>query len=172
MLAQILQGKAAMQGRVQQLISLRAAAKEQRAASLAGAASSMGGAAASGSLGGGGGQRPADPSKALQELLQVLAATLRHDVSKPEEGERLLLAGCGCRAAATAARAATAGRLAGHTATGHLDPSVRLLALYTRRPAAAGGAEGQPHLQRAGHPGRVRLQPQGGAGGCVWLRPG
>jgi hypothetical protein len=98
MLTKILQGKASMQQKVQELLSLRVAAKEQRTASLAGAASSMGGGgAASGSAHGGlrsgisgcgvggGGQRVGDPEKQLQELVQALAGVLG-DVSKPEEG--------------------------------------------------------------------------------------
>jgi hypothetical protein len=93
MLTKILQGKASMQQKVQELLSLRVAAKEQRTASLAGAASSMGGGgggalgSAHGGLrsGSGGGQRLGDPEKQLQELVQALAGVLG-DVSKPEEG--------------------------------------------------------------------------------------
>ena len=93
MLTKILQGKASMQQKVQELLSLRVAAKEQRTASLAGAASSMGGGASGSAHGGlrsgisgeGGGQRVADPDKQLQELVQALASVLG-DVSKPEEG--------------------------------------------------------------------------------------
>ena len=95
-----------MQRLVQELLTLRTAAKEQRAASLAGAASSMGGdgrsgaaAAASGSLLSGataGGQRAADPEKQLQEVTAKLAHVLR-DVSKPEEGkERKKSSAPGC----------------------------------------------------------------------------
>ena len=99
MLTKILQGKASMQQKVQELLSLRVAAKEQRTASLAGAASSMGGGGGggggalgsahgglrSGISGSGGGQRLGDPEKHLQELVQALAGVLG-DVSKPEEG--------------------------------------------------------------------------------------
>lgn len=91
MLLKILQGKASMQARVQELLQLRAAAKEHRAAGAAGAASSAGAGAASGSLPGGsllssGGAAGGDVERRLQERLASLAAVLR-DVSKPEEGE-------------------------------------------------------------------------------------
>lgn len=93
MLLKIIQGKASVQARVQELLQLRAAAKEQRAAGAGGATSSAGAGAASGSLPGGsllstgGGLAGVDAERRLQERLHSLAAVLR-DVSKPEEGER------------------------------------------------------------------------------------
>jgi sister-chromatid-cohesion protein PDS5 len=94
-LAKILQGKAAIQSRVQELLTLRTAAKEARTSSLAGAGSSMGGggaaAAASGSLAGAASGRPrGDPEKRLQERMHELAGVLR-DVAKPEEGLQKLV---------------------------------------------------------------------------------
>lgn len=103
MLTKILKSKAGMQALVQELLVLRAAAKEQRAASAGGAASSVGAGAASGSLGGAAGTSllssggcgnavvGADAERRLQERLHVLAGLLR-DVSKPEEGMSF---GCG-----------------------------------------------------------------------------
>lgn len=92
MLAQVLNGKVAIQAQVQHFLALRAAAKEQRASSLMGAAGSMGGGAALGSTrggGGAGGLRMANPEAQLQSCMAELVGAL-WGASKPEEGGSVL----------------------------------------------------------------------------------